>query len=532
MDGNINLIAFGTFGNPNGFRQSFFSGNKELSEKVKTFDLNTNAIKLLPNSKIYSIRKENINGINSISYSIYNYAKEQNSSRSGTFIGSSILYIHEIADEDISIRLLNDFNQNLLNKNVLNDTITVIHSDNLSVSKPKDFDITTQYLRQINDINFNQFSNKYLVVYCEVKLDNLKNLFSNSLDLLNVYDTIYFTDSSEVAEFVHLKGIYKIVQINDFKQEIEDRKIERKQNSENLVLNFLNEKKKLEEDKRNLINDLKLQLENNEKLHSENQKILRQSKDDIDSIAEYYLQFSERIDDYLNQIKSGRKIDHVIELYNENKRIFVSSINAAKQPIYIKKIQHVKNNSSLRSDNLQSQPNNHVVPIEVETKSHLGVGNFNFYKISTAFFAFLWVISLIYFLWIKDNELQQSDRNSAQVTDVYSLTQNANDFPNPKDTDFSPTNKPSVDIRQLNPRPNCQLNKNDLDLISRQKINGKTIDEIIDVIFLKNPNDVESHYKNQKEVYSKILMEKNADCFCENTCIKDNLVFIPSFKKP
>lgn len=330
MDGNINLIAFGTFGNPNGFRQSFFSGNKELSEKVRTFDLNTNAIKLLPNSKIYAIRKENINGINSISYSIYNYAKEQNSSRSGTFIGSSILYVHEIADEDISIRLLNDFNQNLLNKNVLNDTITVIHSDDLSVSKPKDFDITTRHLRQIEDINFNQFSNKYLVVYCEVKFDNLKNLFSNSLDLLNVYDTIYFTDNNEVAEFVHQKGMYKIVQTNDFEREIEDRKNEKKQNSENSVSDFLNEKKKLEEDKRNLVNELKLQLENNEKLHSENEKILRKSKDDINSVAEYYSQFSEKIDDYLNQIRSERKIDHVRELYNESKRIFIDSMVMAE----------------------------------------------------------------------------------------------------------------------------------------------------------------------------------------------------------
>ena len=56
MNKNINLIAFGTFGNPNGFRQTFFIGNKELSERVKTFDLNTNAINLLPNSKIYAIR--------------------------------------------------------------------------------------------------------------------------------------------------------------------------------------------------------------------------------------------------------------------------------------------------------------------------------------------------------------------------------------------------------------------------------------------------------------------------------------------
>ena len=34
---NVNLIAFGTFGSPNGYRQTFFTGNIELSniERLK-----------------------------------------------------------------------------------------------------------------------------------------------------------------------------------------------------------------------------------------------------------------------------------------------------------------------------------------------------------------------------------------------------------------------------------------------------------------------------------------------------------------
>ena len=70
MANSINLIAFGTFGNPNGFKQTFFVGSTELAKSVKTFDLNTNAIKLFANSKIFSIRKDYQNGFNSIAYSI------------------------------------------------------------------------------------------------------------------------------------------------------------------------------------------------------------------------------------------------------------------------------------------------------------------------------------------------------------------------------------------------------------------------------------------------------------------------------
>ena len=59
MTQNIYLLAFGTFGNPYGFRQTFFKvANENVAKSIKTFDLNTNAIKLFQNTTIYSIRKE------------------------------------------------------------------------------------------------------------------------------------------------------------------------------------------------------------------------------------------------------------------------------------------------------------------------------------------------------------------------------------------------------------------------------------------------------------------------------------------
>ncbi len=532
MGSNINLIAFGTFGNPNGFCQTFFAGNNELSNKIKTFDLNTNAIKLFPSSKLYAIRKENINGVISVSYCLYIYAKEHNSSRSGTFIGSSILYINQIPEEAISLRILNDFSQKLYDKNVLNDTITVIHSDDLSVSKPKDLDMSTRHLRQIEDINFNHFSNKYLVLYCELKFNNLNSLFSNSLDLLNVYDTIYFTDNIEIATFVHQKGIFRLVQTDDFEKEIADRQNEKKQNSENLLSEFINEKKKLEEDKRILIRDLKLQLESNERLHSENEIILKKSKDDIKNVEEYYSEFSEKIDHYLNQTRLGINIDHVRELYNENKHIFMQSISIAKGPIYIKEIKKTQIKSRLENQDPSLQPSNVAVITKSVIKDYIDRKNFNLYKILTVFFAFLWVLSSLYCLWIKNNDLQQNNKTNTQNTDNYFDTKNTDDFANLQNTNIYLQNEYSSDINPLKPLPNSQLNKNDLDLISKYNINGKTVDDIVDIIFLENPNDVKKYYVNQKNAYSKFLMKKNIDCFNENKCTKNNLMVIPSFKKP
>ena len=415
MDNNINLIAFGTFGNPNGFRQTFFIGNKELSEKVKTFDLNTNAIKLLPKTKIYAIRKENINGINSISYSIYNFAKEQNSDRSGTFIGSSILFTNVIAEESVSINLLNDFNENLINKNVERDIIKVIHSNDLSVSKPQDFDKTTQNLKKIESVNFNQFSNKVLVVYSEIKYEKLIKLFSNSLDLLNLYDTIYFTDNNEIAEFVYKKGMYKLVQNNGFEEEIISIQNERKQKIENSISDFSYEKQKVNEDKISVINDLKLQIENNEKLHLENEKYLKESKSNVEKIEGFYSQFSRQIDDYINQLKSGRKIEQVKDLYNENKRIFVNSVKEVKQPNFISKIQKSKSNSNLHIESQTTDLNNQLIDYSKQNlDSRFEKSKFDLFKFLTLVFSFLWVLTLIYFLWFKNYNEHQRD-NDTQI---------------------------------------------------------------------------------------------------------------------
>lgn len=53
MDSAYFFSAFGTFGSPNGFRQSFFlGGSKSIAQEIRTFDLKTDAIKLFPQTSI------------------------------------------------------------------------------------------------------------------------------------------------------------------------------------------------------------------------------------------------------------------------------------------------------------------------------------------------------------------------------------------------------------------------------------------------------------------------------------------------
>ena len=351
MATNINLIAFGTFGNPNGFKQTFFIGNKELSKAVKTFDLNTNAIKLFANSKLYSIRKEYVSGYNTIAYSLYTYAKEQNSDRSGTFIGSSILYVNKIAEEQITVNQLNEFHEYLIQKNVSNDAISVNHSDNLTVLKPKDFDKIQFNLRPLENVDFSMTTNKSLVVFCKTTNEFLSQFFKKSIDLLNVYDTIFFTESREIAEFVNQKGIFKLIQnVGEQKgidQEVMEYVDERTRKKELYIFEFEKEFQKLEDDKIRILNEFNLQIGQNEKTHRENEILINESKNNLKKIEQIYHDFSTKISELVNQLKYGKKIEDVNLIHNENKKRFIEGVNQIKKPEYINKLPKASAKSGL-----------------------------------------------------------------------------------------------------------------------------------------------------------------------------------------
>ncbi|WP_106915209.1 hypothetical protein [Chryseobacterium aurantiacum] len=331
MDTTYFFSAFGTFGNPNGFRQSFFlGGNKAIAKEIRTFDLKTDAIKLFPQTSIYSIRKDYAGGSNLISYSVYTFAKEQNSDRGGTFIGSGLLFVGKVASESLIINTLNEFQDHLEKNNLSDSVITVNHSDQFSIHKPKDFDKIGFNLREIDDLSFTQSSNSYLVVYCETNPTQLQSFFSQAIDLLNGYDTIFFTQSHEIGEFVRQKGIFKIVDVNGFKKELEHLHEERIRIVKNTLADFEREKENLKDEKAKLLEDLNRQIAQNEKRHQENGTKIKESKNGIEIIKKEYDQYSGKIDEVIKSLTSDGKVEAAQKRHQENKRSFAHIINQNK----------------------------------------------------------------------------------------------------------------------------------------------------------------------------------------------------------
>ncbi len=530
MRGNINLIAFGTFGNPNGFKQTFFVGNKDLQKSIKPFDLNTNAIKLFVNSKVYSIRKEYANGFNTIAYSLYTFAKEQNSDRLGTFIGSSVLYTNKIAQEHITINLLNEFHTQLVNKNVLNDTIIVNHSDKFSVVKPKDFDKIEFHLREIENLNFRQNTDNYLVVFCNINDNNLNQFFEKSIDLLNVYDTIYFTDNQEVAEFVHQKRIFKLIQNvsekRDFDREINNLIEERKRKREQSISEFKREVQRISEDKNKTIQEFKNQIEQSERTHLENERMLKESNEDINKIGQFYDDFLNKTNGLINQLSHNNgKLEEVKQIHNSNKILFNNGISDFKKPNYITTIAKTKPKGNLHTEQHQKEfqhKSGHGTQ-EVNDESGDKVYKINIYKIATFILALLLIVTLVYFLFLRPDS-QNKIESTQKGQQVNTIPQEKKEIPDDIEK-----------IADLNPKSNSTLNENDYRIVAKTVKTNMKLEDVVKVIFRKNPTEISSVYSGQEEVYSEYLRKYNEKCFYKKDSIwcftGDTLKKIPSYKK-
>ena len=403
--------AFGTFGNPNGFRQSFFlGGNAAIAKSIRTFDLKTEAIQLFPGSRLYGMRKENIGGNNLISYSVYTFAKEQNSHRAGTFIGSGLLFIDKIANENLTIQALNEFHIDLEKKNVAEDTITINHSDYFSVSKPKDFDKISFHLKEIDELQPVQNTSNYLVVYTETNPSQLQSFFKKALDLLNVYETVYFTQSYEIGEFVRQKGIFKIVDSNGFEGEIQKLDEERTRIIKNTIEEFEKEKQSLKDERQKLVDDIKWQIEQNKKRHQENERKIKESENGVEIINKEYEEYSKKMQEFISSLSSGGKLETVRKSYNENKKSFNSKISQNRNIESLNSVSSVNSGSngaqkmvSPFGTRLSEYHNSNV---EKEPKT-------DWYKVATFVLSFLIIASLAYyFIYFLDGKIEFPKFNS------------------------------------------------------------------------------------------------------------------------
>ena len=526
---NCYIFAFATFGHPNDFRQTPFKyGNPEIAKQVKVFDL-SNAIKVFPNSTIYSIRKESIKSSKLISYSIYSFAQEQASKRDGTFIGSSIILENAIADEKYVLNCLNEFHQKLTENNLNNGILKVNHSkDFVPISNLSDFDKIENPQIEIADLNFNT-NNISLVVYCDTSPNKLAQFFSKSIDLLNIYDTIYFTNSDEVAKFVIQKSIFKLIQnVGDkleFEREISNLIEERKRKREQSISEFKREVQRINEVKSQTIQDFKNQIEQSERIHLENERKLKESKEDINKIGQFYDDFLNKTNGLINQLSHNNgKLEEVKQIHNSNKILFNNGISDLKRPNYTTTIAKPKPKGNLQTEHQRQEFENrsgHRRREETDQEEEKAY-KIDIFKVATLVLAFLLIVTWIYFLFFKSNSENEPQMiQSQEQVDI---------IPQDQEQKAVEITKPE----DLNPKSNSTLNENDYRIVAKNLKPNMKLEDVVKVIFSKNPIEISKVYAGQEAIYSKHLLEFNRQCFEEKEGIyyfaKDTIRQIPSYK--
>lgn len=137
MNNRIGLGVFGTFGDPHGYQQEFYSNVRF----VNSLDLNEFAIEFYPGTDLYSVKREIIDGVYTICFCIYTYARELNTERFGTFIGSCIVLQDSYTDADYIYQSLKELHKSILTnpEYLKGNTINVATAKDIYVTEPSDF---------------------------------------------------------------------------------------------------------------------------------------------------------------------------------------------------------------------------------------------------------------------------------------------------------------------------------------------------------------------------------------------------------
>lgn len=485
MKDKIDIGAIGTFGLPNGCTQSGFYNGK-IKTHNKSLDLNANAIKIFPNTILYVLRREIITNEPSIIFGKYSFAKEKNSNRGGTFIGSFISFYNCFANPNQTYSLLNEFHTNLIENetNILNSILQVSHSKDLQVKLPKDFEKLNENLNSLNVTEFfsrNISPNQNFAVYSEETTeDKIVKFFQNCIDFFPNSETIYFTQNKEIAEFVNEKSLLRIIRFSDFENEIANIKIKK-----------IEEQKRLEEQRKEEQRKEKEQRRIEEQKNEEQRKIEEQKRKDLVERNRFY---------------SKRNLQNNKHTLFDDYRKLVNDFN---------KLLDLHKELEKKNDFLDITQNNSIINQQFSNRNdfkevkHNSKNKKMFFYLIIPILCFSLLLSNVYLYFFQKPKIE------------YQQTV----------TETSSTN--NEHINSLNPIPNNEISQNDKKILFQKTIKGKKIGEIVNIIFESNPTEISKIYSFQKKDYQNNLFKVNEKYFKiknDTICINDSIIKIPSFK--
>lgn len=218
----IGIGVLGKFAQPDDFQQTFYFDvgfNKKL-------DFRPDSIALFPDTELFCVKREIVNGIHSIAYCIYTYTEEIVTERQGAFIGSCIVLQNGYTTAGNIYRLLKELHTDTLRNptNVSYNIIRVQNADHLVVREPFDYlairtntipiDQTPFYSGYLNE------DKKYLVYPSDadelIGEQNIIDFFDKATREYRYTETLYLTLDDSVAEHVRQQNRLPVIGWKDF----------------------------------------------------------------------------------------------------------------------------------------------------------------------------------------------------------------------------------------------------------------------------------------------------------------------------
>lgn len=471
MEKSIGLGVFGTFGNPNGYQQSFFL-NALFPQNL---DLNPNAIELLPNSELFVVRRDYNKGVHSFCFCVYSFAREYQSNRRGTFIGNCVVFNDYITEGGYIYDCLKEIHSDTISnsKNIQNNMLQVQRINDLEVTEPVSFPLLVENSKKVGYIPQLPDSSKSFFIagsnFTGEELDKaVRFFFTKSINEFPQTGTMYFSVNQQVIDVVKAKGLIKVAEWSEFK-------------------NYTNQPTQTQQSQQQPSNK-------------------KQQKKNIQVIGKGELP-------QLQNVERFQPSEQIFKIWNIPQ--YPWDMNDIKQRVE-------EHNKILKQyEKLEDELSRLKISIEEEGLTNkfsffLTKNKIPIFIIST----FLLILFLAYiFLFPSEEERKTAIPQSKPIVEQPTIP-------------ITPTTPMVI---KLVPEPNNLLKERDIIILSGKKIGGKTVDEIVSIIFRLNPSDVEKHYIGQEKLYAKRLIELNNDCFKPYNnfmvCFCNELKKVPVYKE-
>ena len=215
---NHNTIALGvcgTFGSPNGFQQCFY----QTTPFSRSLDLDSKALEIAPGEPLFMIRRDG--DTHTVCLAAYSSAREPQSSRRGTFIGSAVaLPAGQFSAQKLSDLIVELHSDVILApENIVDGVLQVGEAVKLTVAEPHALKGAEESMQAGRQKSLPVLPGQVALIAGSPQ--NLTAFLETGLHYFTDFDTLYFTANADTHRNAVQKGLVPVLSWQQFESEKE-----------------------------------------------------------------------------------------------------------------------------------------------------------------------------------------------------------------------------------------------------------------------------------------------------------------------